>query len=638
MSAHRRWVTAGVVLVLAAGVAALATLRPWQPARQDAAAPAPAMTVWTDFAARTVTAAATPPDGAPAALELVAPRNGVASGQIVVACEAPLTAVEADDLTGPGGQRLPGSTLRIRALTDRPAVAAELLVDKPQPAVPEAFTIVSDRLTGAAGIQPLLVTAEVGPDAEPGVYTGLVRLSAGAARAEVRVTLTVAEFILPDPADLDIWLALSFSPTQLAYFYQVPHDGPEHWRLIERQLELVGQLGNHILYLPVLWHNNTGSGPQMIVFKQAADGSLTPDFSRLERYLALVARHLGPQRRVVLGVWGRWMHERNTSPRILRDEMTLTGLDAEGRLAPLTIAADYEARPDLWKAVYDGVADRVERTLGVTRDRIVLGNGDDRHPSAEVDAFWRRIAPESPGWHAWTHHYGDPGPRPRLFEIVDAGSGADEPADGASAARGGWGAADGANLFLCTLRDHHRDGVPPAVYFSCPDAAVGAQKRGRSVGLARIGLDYWLKPLPGTVTPQTGYNGGTHTDPQRVDRSRTSAIAAPGPDGPVPMLHFVALREGIQAAQARIVVEKALAAGVGDAAAFERALRTFRNEGSRLTTFYTATDPSALEVAGGWTTGTRALVAAAGAAQQALNLRQAALDSARAGQARRQQP
>jgi hypothetical protein len=369
------------------------------------------------------------------------------------------------------------------------------------------------------------------------------------------------------------------------------------------------------------------------------DGALVPDFTRLDRYLGLVRTYLGPQRLVVLGVWGPWIREGGTSTRFPGDELYVTRVDAGGGYGMHKLSADYLANADLWKAVFAGVAARVQAQLGVPASKIILGNGDDRHPSEAVDAAWRQIAPESPGWHAWTHHYGAPGPRPALFEIVDAGSGRTAPGTGQSAVRGGWEALGGKPLFLCTARDQHRDGVAPGLYYALPDVAVGRQKCGVSVGLARIGLDYWPKRLPsetgGAFTIDTGFHGGLGTDPGRVARSRTTTLTAPGPQGPVPMVHYEALREGIQAAQARILVEKALAGKVGDAPAFEAALLAHRADGVRLDAFYGYDgNVERYEALGGWHDGALAIYEAAGQAQKLLHLRESAMKSALDGQAR----
>ncbi|MEI7833633.1 MAG: glycoside hydrolase domain-containing protein [bacterium] len=601
------------------------------------------VTCWTENAAKTITTVTSAPKDAATELTLVAPINGVASGQIVVAATEPLTAVTAacSELKS-ANATLPATILRVRYLTYQPLVPLELLVGvKSKPNAPKPFYAINDTfLPGGDSLQPVYITATVPVNANPGVYKGSVNIATNAGDLVVPIQVTVPDFVLPDSSALNIWLSPSYSPTQLAYFYQVPHYSEAHWEKIEQQLKLIGGLGNHVLYIPVLWHVNNGFGPQMVAFRDV-DGKLVPDFKQLDRYMALVRKYLGPQRLVILGVWGGWIREDSTSTRFPGNELYVTKVDAAGGYTMQKMSADYAANTELWKAVFDGVAVRVKTQLDVPAAKIILGNGDDRHPSDAIDAAWQKIAPESPGWASWTHNYGGTGPRPVYFEIVDAGSGKDAPGPGQPVTRGGWDALNGKTLFMCTARDEHRDGVPPSMYFTLPDVTVGRQKCGTAVGLARIGLDYWMKRIPsetgGVSTLENGFHGGPRTDPGRVDRSRTTTLTVPGPHGPVPMIQYEALREGIQAAEARILVEKAVAAKVGDAKYYTDALTAYRNDGLHLDAFY-GYDGNAdiFEALGGWQKGAQAIYEAAGEAQKQLNTREGALKSATDGHARRQ--
>lgn len=199
---------------------------------------------------------------------------------------------------------------------------------------PKQFYAINDAfLPGGDTLQPVYITATIPADATPGVYKGSVSIATNAGDLVVPVQLTVADFVLPDSSALDIWLSPSYSPTQLAYFYQVPHYSAAHWEKIEQQLKLIGGLGNHVLYIPVLWHVNNGSGPQMVAFRDV-DGKLVPDFTQLDRYLALVRKYLGPQRLVILSFWGGWIREDSTSMRFPGNELYVTKVDAAGHYHP----------------------------------------------------------------------------------------------------------------------------------------------------------------------------------------------------------------------------------------------------------------------------------------------------------------
>ena len=360
------------------------------------------------------------------------------------------------------------------------------------------------------------------------------------------------------------------SPAQLSYAYEVEPYSEAHWQKIEASTKLLGQLGHHVLFVPVLWHANCGSGPQMVVFHKEAD-TLVPDFSRLERYFRLVARECGPQRLLVLGVWGRWMQLGQRHPKAieLAETVYLTELKDDGSLAPIAWSSDYAAHEAMWAEVYAGVKALAARYLGVEGRQIVLGFADDVHPDPEIDAVWRRLAPESPGWDAWTHNYGEQGVRPVFFQIVDTAPPENVDALLDVSARREPLIENGVAVepfYVSSCRDVQHARSPAALYYSVPDLAAAPQKTGRSIGLARIGLDFWSKTVPqveGGESIADGFAGsrrrGGRAYPGRVVRNYRGYLTAQGPDGALPLIHFGALCEGVQAAQARWVIAREIA-------------------------------------------------------------------------------
>ncbi len=522
----------------------------------------PAAEWWTDLGARELMPTSTRPDAAKPHLRLLAPIHGVASGQIAVRTETPITSlrVSVPDFVG-DGVVLPKDTLRIRYLTHRSLIPGAPSSSGPMTTLADRF-IPSDSLLTA-----VMITAEVPVGTPAGPYSGSIEVRADDHAFQVPVTVTVADFVMPGRSDLDFLVSLMQSPAQLAYAYGVEPYGENHWEVIEASTRLLGDMGHHILFVPVLWHANTGSGPQMVVFHREGDG-LRPDFSRLDRYFRLVARECGPQRWLVLGVWGRWLARARPGAAGLADTVHLTAITEDGRLEPLAWSSDYAAHEALWRAVYEGVAELAERHLGVAREQILLGFGDDLHPDEATDAFWVRIAPRSPGWEAWTHNYGDKGPRPAFFQVVDTAAPDDVNALLAwppALAPQGVGTDNPQPFYISACRDVQHGRSPAELYYSIPDLAVAPQKTGHSAGLSRIGLDFWVKEIPvvdGPVVKGDGFARDGHdrrAHPDRVARNYRATLTAQGPEGALPLVHFEALREGIQAAQARVVIARAVA-------------------------------------------------------------------------------
>jgi hypothetical protein len=441
----------------------------------------------------------------------------------------------------------------------------------------------------------------------------------------VPVELTVADYRLPAPRDLDLWISLMQSPAQLAFAYQVAPYGEEHWRAIEASTRLLGAIGHHVLFVPVLWHANCGSGPQMVVFRRQGD-TLVPDFSRLERWFGLIGRECGPQRLLVLGVWGRWLRPEHP----LAGSLHLTELTADGRLTPLAWSSDYAAHAALWTAVHRGVADLAARHLGLAEDRIVLGFADDAHPTAEQDAAWRTIAPRSMGWDAWTHDYAaDRGPRPAFFQIVDTAAPASVDALLAWPLRCAPLVEPDRPprpFYVSSCRDVQDGSSPAVIYYSVPDLVATAQKMGDCIGFSRLGLDFWPKTIPlvdGTTAKGDGFaqdarrKGREH--PGKVMRNYRGILTARGPTGALPLIHFAALREGVQAAQARLTIAQGAATVPARAAGWRAVLERQFTHGMRHAIIRTgnAADIAAVTVEdlyAGWAP----LFTAAGEAQRAL--------------------
>jgi len=134
------------------------------------------------------------------AVGIAAARNETDAAQLVIRPTKVLRGlrVEATDLAGPGGAKIPASAvevLKVRyVLVTRPTDAAGCVGQWPDPLPP-----IREPLDLEAGRnQPLWVRVTVPKDAAAGTYRGTVRLAAGTWAAEVPVRLRVFDFALPD--------------------------------------------------------------------------------------------------------------------------------------------------------------------------------------------------------------------------------------------------------------------------------------------------------------------------------------------------------------------------------------------------------------------------------------------------------
>ena len=436
-------------------------------------------------------------------VRIVAPRGGFGSGQIVTS--SPVTPTE---LRGPGGSL----KLRVRY---------------------RQGDALHDTLPAGERAQSVWLTAEAPATAAPGKYTGQV--------AGVPVELTVPAFTMPAAKDRQLIVSTLQSADTVALQYGVAPYSARHFELLEASLALQGRLGNNVLYVPVIGRTYFGNQTGLIQFRGDK-----PDFKAFEQYLALYVKHCGPPRIVVVYLWDKYLSEKDERSG---DKTTLavSALDAAGKITPTTVPA-YPANPAMWKAVLDGVAQRVG---GAT---LLIGQSCDTHPNAETAAMFQQIAP-GVKWLAWTHGYGYSGWRGGggqevgMFESPDFTPGNDK-------VRGGWNET---TYRLNSLRCWVGMNSEPLRWRIAPDLSCGRHKQGVCRGYGKIGLDYWPLPAePGKKGPRTlwagPYPGLSYC---RLDRGQPHSLTVPGPKGALATVRLEMLAEGAQEAEARIAVERA---------------------------------------------------------------------------------
>jgi hypothetical protein len=500
-----------------------------------------AMKIWTADPMTRITTDATPPATPTGPMRIVAPRNAVGSGQVIIHGDMPLRAlqVSVSAFSSDSGATIPAAAAQIRY-----AVAATDLSPGAAPAErPRAwFDALSEAFVAGATIQPVWLTVRVPASAAPGEYNGRLTLNG----QPVAVRLKVSAFTVPAAEQRVMWVSTTQSPETVALKYGVPAYSEAHWKLLERSLELQGQLADKVLYVPVIAKTWFGNEQGMIRFRRQGN-RLTPDFTVLERYLALYRKYCGPPRAVILNVWEPYMVEGERRPH--HDKVWLTVLNAAGQ--PETVEMErYPAHRELWQAVVAGAAAVVQRA-GLPPTVLRLGIGSDANVQEQVVDFFRELAPEMT-WAVFTHGYGGP---PRYLPWT-YGEFPDNTVE-IKPLRGGWNANPN-QIVMNTVRDRHNDASLPVVFRAIADVSVGVHRNRRSFGLARVGLDLWPLGEGGRGGRLIGRFPENRTN--RLYRHATYAMTVPGPHGALATQRFEMLREGIQDAEARIRLEQALQA------------------------------------------------------------------------------
>ena len=487
-------------------------------------------------------------------IRMVAPRNGVCSGQAVVSDPDGLRDVTAtiDDLRGPDGAAIPAAAARIRFAAGHRDVYYCDALHRQAPA-------------GARTV-PVWVVLKVPPRQQPGWYASTLRIAANGKRFSVPLQVLVSACEVPDPRDNHSNVAMMQSPGSVAFQYKVAPWSEAHFRLLERSFELLGRLGGDVLYVPVLVGADKGEKVGAIRWVKAADG-YRPEFGAFERLIDAYAKHCGPPKAMPLCVWSQATaksvaraYEGSQSGSAAgkpRRPLTVTLLDAAtGEMSDLPAPQYDEAGGEaFWRPMLDGVR-RIVTKRGWPERIIMLGEGGDVRPSQQTGELFRRWAPYA-RWDILSHFSGDPGSMfykgqhkqayqaGRMIATGDLEVGLKEyPGGGACRAEGLAGRLRRKLEFL-DLPNHRwqivRDS-PPAHFRTLFQYYEG---------LSRIGLDFWpLGPRGRSVL--SGWTAGSRV------RAPIDSVTTPGPDGAEPTVRLQMMQEAIQDLEVRIAVLRAV--------------------------------------------------------------------------------
>ncbi|MGD0901229.1 MAG: glycoside hydrolase domain-containing protein, partial [Thermoguttaceae bacterium] len=339
-------------------------------------------------------------------VRILVPRNGVGRGQAVLADPDGLHGVIASvrDLVGPNKAVLPARAVRVYFASQGPDIHwCDNLLDKPE--------------DGATTL-PVWLNVQAPKDQPSGWYVSTLSLEANGKKFDVPVQVFVTGYAVPDARDLRSLIGVMHSPEATATTYGVAPWSDEHFKVIAKSLEMAGQLGNDIMYVPVLVGQHMGHKSGLIRWIKTEKG-LQPDFTLFEKYLDLYARYCAPPKAMSLYVWsaesakevaiGYEGNQQMTAARNPKASAQVTQWDPQTGATANVVVPTFldEGAEAFWKPMLDGVHAIVKKR-GWPERVIMLGLGSDTRPSQKTGELLRQWAPYA-RWDIYSHFSGDPG-------------------------------------------------------------------------------------------------------------------------------------------------------------------------------------------------------------------------------------
>ena len=381
----------------------------------------------------------------------------------------------------------------------------------------------------AGTCQPLWVYLSVPADAAEGVYKGKVTIQAdGVEPITVPVQAEVVGWRLPGPKDFQTIVQSEQSPYGVANQYKVPLWSDEHFRLMETSFKQLARLGVSWAYVSVLTKSELGNRDDvMIKWTRKKDGSLSFDYSIMDRYLALAGKHFGTPKVVCFLV----MHGTfaNSTAVPITDEAT-------GKTELVEVGPDQDAtRRPLWRAFAGSLYEHM-KGLGLEKS-MYYGQAFDDVPDKSLVTL---LAEATPGVY-WTGAAHGRGPD-ATFRISSRAYGVDL----GSSSLLGW-----KTPFVHMLMPRMAGSVICVEGTTTPYTHRVMVDRGLYSGfngVGRMGADWF------NATWFSGFSGGQWN---MVGRSCVQTLW-PGTDGPEASARHEAMLEGVQEGEARIFIEQAL--------------------------------------------------------------------------------
>ncbi|MCX7590301.1 MAG: hypothetical protein N2255_01600, partial [Kiritimatiellae bacterium] len=268
--------------------------------------------VWNVPAFGTITGMDYGDPGEPVPVKIHAFRNSVFSGRLAVSAPRSIKGlkVSVSPLKARGSTAsLPQAALRVRY--------AEPATPEKSWTPPERFNGLVDSLPaeipvtgkgpGAGAVASLWFTLRVPRDARAGIYEGIIGIEAeGLPPTKVPLVATIYDWVLPNPKDFRQHHFIFSSPDAVAKHYGVPLWSERHFELMGKTFELLAEVNSRevAINLAIDFYGIGGNEESMVRWVKQPDGSFKHDFTVLDRYLDLVAKHYGKPLPIRLNCWG----------------------------------------------------------------------------------------------------------------------------------------------------------------------------------------------------------------------------------------------------------------------------------------------------------------------------------------------
>ncbi|MEI7832665.1 MAG: glycoside hydrolase domain-containing protein, partial [bacterium] len=470
-------------------------------------------------------------------IRLVTPRNGVASGQVVLLSTTPLTGVKA--IVSALKSEIGTGDIPAKALQVRYGADTSSNVIKTTPIKTKFFDALREDAPAGGKVQPIWVTVNVPADIKPGSYTGTLTVTApGLKENEVKVQLEVAPWDCPAPQKFSTYVELIQSPESVAATYGVPLWSEEHWALLEASFKLLGQVGVKDTYIPLITRTHHGNAQTMVRWTKNGD-TYTPDFTVMDRYLDLWEKYVGTPENVVLYVWDYYLGGQGGSVgnvnrgAVMGKEVPVlvslldakTGVISEGSIPPYGEPGSKE----FWVPTIIAIRERLAKR-GITDKGITLGVGADARPNLKQLAFWTDVAP----YATWVLRSHSPTPDINGTPVSYASS---PDVRGLGTPNIWKKPVTYTYTRLNFPRDYNRGDAriqfgnysTPFSFRRVPQGTVLAMGANRS-GIAGVGADFW----PGGPGPKGWGHLGIHC--------AATYLFSPGPKGAISTVRFEMLR------------------------------------------------------------------------------------------------
>lgn len=472
----------------------------------------------------------------PSPIRIAGARNGAFSGMVVVKATGGVRA-SFDGFKGPG--TIPASAVRIRY-----GMLAVPGFSNARDRKARFFDGLADTPSAGTQVMPVWLTVKVPADATPGAYTGKVSIAAtGIPKTEVPVQLEVCGWVMPDANDFRLMVDFMQSPESVAMQYGTPRWSKKHFDLIGQSFKLLGSAGNKTVYLPLICQTNLGNDETLVRWR--ANGQ--PDFSRFDSYLAACAANMGKPRVCCLQVWEVYLEGEGHG--IWKSKDTRARVTApDGAMIKGPSYSDPKAEA-FWKPVADGILSRMKKRGW--EDALTLGISTDKVPGKQIVDFWKKLLPGVP-WMSMSHG--------RKLKVQDAR------VKYATVVWSGWmpnwsrhkdrpkERRDGWRLRPIIRQDRDFYTYPTPVKLLLSRIRPEQYIMGTYGGVGRLPADFW----PVIKGKRTSFTLALRYTTWRNLNIRERAYLAPGPNGPCSTARFEMMRESIQEAEARVLIETAI--------------------------------------------------------------------------------